>query len=181
MGFVYQCQPQLDRTVALEASAESRPDSDPACLRNASARWGRLHFVRLTIQYIVAVYEFERCRGNGMEWNGNRSMTQPLDARIDEIRMRALAKERELRQQSAGEKTQVRDSRAGIPFGVRFPGRMIIPRSEAGHRLSNKSQRTVGGLPGSISVSGIDPKTDLPRGARVLVLGPVPGACSQSE
>jgi len=97
-----------------------------------------------------------------------------LDARIDEIVMRALAKERELRQQSAGEvKTQVEGLGEGGP-GVRSAGDpSASPAFSASHDFEYRSPRTLFGLPLVHVVSGMDPKTGRAREARgIIAMGP---------
>ncbi|MFO1459127.1 MAG: serine/threonine-protein kinase [Verrucomicrobiota bacterium] len=105
---------------------------------------------------------------------GPPSSKASLDARIDEIVMRALAKERELRQQSAGEvKTQVEGLEGGSPVRGAFSWAHDHSTFGGGASFEYKSQRTVGGLPWIHIVSGIDPKTGRSREARgVLALGP---------
>ncbi|MCW5558882.1 MAG: serine/threonine protein kinase, partial [Verrucomicrobiae bacterium] len=94
-----------------------------------------------------------------------------LDARIDEIVMRALAKERELRQQSAGEvKTQVEGLGEAGP-GIRSAGAphvFDLPRD-----FEYRSPRTLFGLPLVHVVSGTDPRTGRSREAHgIIAMGP---------
>lgn len=105
---------------------------------------------------------------------GPPSSKASLDARIDDIVMRALAKERELRQQSAGEvKTQVEGLEGGRPVPGTFSGAQDPSTFGGGTSFEYKSRRSIGGLPWLHIVSGIDPKTGRAREARgVLALGP---------
>ncbi|MBL9173271.1 MAG: serine/threonine protein kinase [Verrucomicrobiales bacterium] len=105
---------------------------------------------------------------------GPPSSKASLDARIDEIVMRALAKERELRQQSAGEvKTQVEGLEGGSPVQGAFSWAQDHSTFGGRGAFEYKSRRTIGGLPWIHIVSGIDPKTGRAREARgVLALGP---------
>ncbi|HAB16347.1 MAG TPA: hypothetical protein DCE44_07840, partial [Verrucomicrobiales bacterium] len=92
-----------------------------------------------------------------------------LDARVDEIVLRALAKERELRQQSAGEvKTQVEGLSTPPPILPPPAAPRGVPRD-----FEYKSPRTLFGLPLVHVVSGWDPKTGRTREARgILAVGP---------
>ena len=105
---------------------------------------------------------------------GPPSSKASLDARIDDIVMRALAKERELRQQSAGEvKTQVEGLEGGYPVHAAFSRAYRHQGFGGTASFEYQSKRTIGGLPWIHIVSGIDPKTGRAREARgVLALGP---------
>ena len=97
-----------------------------------------------------------------------------LDARIDEIVMRALAKERELRQQSAGEgKTQVEGLGEAGPGVKNAGGPAAAPPFTPLQDFEYRSSRTLFGLPLIHYVSGVDPRTGRPREARgIIAMGP---------
>lgn len=96
------------------------------------------------------------------------SQKTPLDARVDEIVMRALAKERELRQQSAGEvQTQV-EGLAGAPASGPA-GTCFRAAPLPGQSAEYKSARTLFGLPLLHITRGTDPATGREREARGIV------------
>ena len=110
------------------------------------------------------------------------SAKTPLDARVDEIVMRALAKERELRQQSAGEmKTQVETVAANPQAPAADPAASAIQaahdaqeaaRSAAASWSANyeyKSPRTLFGRPLVHVAYGRDPATGQVRVARGII------------
>ena len=110
------------------------------------------------------------------------SAKTPLDARVDEIVMRALAKERELRQQSAGEmKTQVETVAANPQAPSVDPAASAIQaardaqdaaRSAAASWPSNyeyKSPRMLFGSPLVHIAYGTDPVTGKARVARGII------------
>jgi hypothetical protein len=95
-----------------------------------------------------------------------------LDSRVDAIVMRALAKERELRQQSAGQvKTEVEG--LGTPAEGTPPPAPTAGLWSANRDFEYKSTTTLFGLPLAHVVSGWDPKSGRPREARgILAVGP---------
>ncbi|MBX3746669.1 MAG: serine/threonine protein kinase [Verrucomicrobiae bacterium] len=100
------------------------------------------------------------------------SRKTPLDARVDRIVLRALAKERELRQQSAAEvKTEVEGLAAPEGRTATISGNEgSDATAPAGARPSEyKSARTLFGLPLLHIVRGSDPVTGRVREARGIV------------
>ncbi len=97
-----------------------------------------------------------------------------LDARVDDIVMRALAKERELRQQSAGDvKTQVETvAQAPAPAASAGPNSLRVTSAKQWMRTADgeyRSPRTLFGRPVLHIAFGRDPATGRPRVARGII------------